>query len=94
MKTLQPIALWNYFHEITQIPRPSKKEERIIEFMMQYGKKLGLPTTKDEAGNVIIKKPASKGMENKIPIYVFALNEENSLIRALNGEKIGTIIRK
>jgi dipeptidase D len=62
--------MWNYFADINAVPRPSKKEERIIEFMVQFGKKLGLETSKDETGNVIIKKPASKGMENKNTIVL------------------------
>ena len=70
VRELEPKAMWNHLVDLNSVPRQSKKEERIIEFMMQYGKKLGLPTTKDEAGNVIIKKPASKGMENKIPIVM------------------------
>ena len=65
IRELEPKELWNHFADINAVPRPSKKEERIIEFMLQFGKKLGLETFKDEIGNVIIKKPASKGMENK-----------------------------
>ena len=62
---LQPQALWENFTAINAIPRASKKEERIIEFMIEFGKKLGLSTLRDEIGNVIIKKPASPGMENR-----------------------------
>ncbi|MBS1741647.1 MAG: aminoacyl-histidine dipeptidase [Bacteroidetes bacterium] len=65
VRKLQPAALWNYFADINAVPRPSKKEERIIQFMKQFGEKLKLQTTTDEAGNVIIKKPASKGMEGR-----------------------------
>lgn len=65
VRELEPKEMWNHFADINAVPRPSKKEERIIEFMMQFGKQLGLPTIKDEIGNVIIKKPASKGMEHK-----------------------------
>ncbi|MBL0032481.1 MAG: aminoacyl-histidine dipeptidase [Bacteroidetes bacterium] len=68
--SLEPKELWTNFSEINAVPRPSKKEERIIEFMMQFGKKLGLETTKDDVGNVIIKKPASKGMENRQTIVL------------------------
>ncbi len=57
--------MWNYFHEITQIPRPSKKEQRIIDYMKEFGKKHGLETTVDKVGNVIIRKPATKGMEDR-----------------------------
>jgi dipeptidase D len=62
---LEPKQLWNYFHEITQIPRPSKKEERIVNYMKEFGKKYILETIVDEVGNVIIRKPATKGMENR-----------------------------
>ena len=64
MKNLQPIALWNYFHEITQVPRPSKKEERIIAYLKAFGVKNNLTTKTDTAGNVLICKPATKGYEN------------------------------
>ena len=64
MKTLQPIALWNYFHEINQIPRPSKKEERIIAYLKAFGEKNNLSTKTDTVGNVLICKPATKGYES------------------------------
>ena len=67
---LEPKEMWNHFANLNAVPRPSKKEERIIEFMLQFGKKLGLETIKDEIGNIIIKKPASKGMENKQTIVL------------------------
>ncbi len=70
IRELEPKEMWNHFADLNAVPRPSKKEERIIEFMMQFGKKLGLETIKDETGNVIIKKPASKGMENKQTIVL------------------------
>ena len=65
VRELEPKEMWNHFADINAVPRPSKKEERIIAFMVEFGNKLGLPTMQDEIGNVIIKKPASKGMENK-----------------------------
>ena len=65
IRNLEPKALWNKFADLNAVPRPSKKEERVIAFMMDFGKKLGLETVKDEVGNVIIKKPATKGMENR-----------------------------
>lgn len=70
VRELEPKSLWNYFADLNAVPRPSKKEERVIDFMMQFGKSLGLETIKDEIGNVIIKKPASKGMENKQTIVL------------------------
>lgn len=65
IRDLEPKALWNKFSDLNAVPRPSKKEERVIEFMLQFGEKLGLETIKDEVGNVIIKKPATSGMENR-----------------------------
>ena len=70
LTSLEPKELWTHFAEVNAVPRPSKKEERIIEFMMEFGKKLGLETTKDEVGNVIIRKPASKGMEDRQTIVL------------------------
>ncbi|TAL80103.1 MAG: aminoacyl-histidine dipeptidase [Bacteroidetes bacterium] len=65
IRNLEPKQLWNYFHEITQIPHPSKKEQKIIEYMQSFGKKHNLETIVDKIGNVIIRKPATKGMENR-----------------------------
>ncbi len=65
LRELEPKEMWNHFADLNAVPRPSKKEERIIEFIIQFGNKLGLETYKDEVGNVIIKKPSSKGMEQK-----------------------------
>ena len=65
ISNLEPKQLWNYFHEITQIPRPSKKEEKIVEYMISFAKKHNLETVVDKVGNVIIRKPATKGMENR-----------------------------
>jgi dipeptidase D len=61
---LQPALLWKNFYSLTQIPRPSKHEAKIREFIARFGKNLGLETIEDEVGNVIIRKPATKGMEN------------------------------
>lgn len=65
IRKLEPKQVWNFFYEITQIPRPSKKEKRIIEYMKEFGEKHNLETIVDSVGNVIIKKPATKGMENR-----------------------------
>ncbi|MBP7496946.1 MAG: aminoacyl-histidine dipeptidase [Bacteroidales bacterium] len=62
---LEPKEVWKNFFKLTQIPRPSKKEEKIIEFMKKFGQDLKLETIVDEVGNVIIRKPATKGMENR-----------------------------
>ena len=62
---LEPISVWNNFSRLNAVPRPSKKEERVISFMLEFGNALGLETFSDEIGNVIIRKPATKGMEDK-----------------------------
>ena len=61
---LEPALLWKNFYSLTQIPRPSKHEEKVRDFLVQFGKNLGLETILDEVGNVIIRKPATPGMEN------------------------------
>lgn len=65
IRNLEPKKLWNYFHDLTQIPRPSKKEQKVIEYIKEFGKNNNLETIVDEVGNVIIRKPATKGMENR-----------------------------
>jgi dipeptidase D len=70
VRNLEPRALWNHFADLNSVPRPSKKEERVIAFMKEFGESLNLPTVVDEVGNVIIKKPASPGNENKTTIVL------------------------
>jgi dipeptidase D len=65
IRQLEPKALWNHFADLNAVPRPSKKEERVIQFMVDFGKSLGLETETDAAGNVLIRKPASPGMEGR-----------------------------
>ena len=70
IRNLEPKQLWNKFADLNAVPRPSKKEERVIAFMKEFGKKLNLETIEDEVGNVIIRKPATKGMEDRKPIVM------------------------
>lgn len=65
IRTLEPKALWNNFYSLTQIPRPSGKKDQINQFLVDFGKSLGLETLQDEIGNVLIRKPATKGMEDR-----------------------------
>ncbi|WP_299525287.1 aminoacyl-histidine dipeptidase [uncultured Lutibacter sp.] len=65
IRVLEPTTLWNNFADLNAVPRGSKKEEKVIQFMVDFGKKLNLDTIVDPVGNVIIKKPATKGMENR-----------------------------
>ena len=65
IRNLEPKVLWNKFADLNAVPRPSKKEERVIQFMKDFGNSLGLETFEDEIRNVIIRKPATPGMENR-----------------------------
>lgn len=65
IRNLEPKQIWNNFEDLNAIPRPSKHEEKVIAFMKSYGESLGLKTVVDSIGNVIIYKPASKGMEDR-----------------------------
>lgn len=82
MKNLEPKALWGYFAEICQIPRPSNKEEKIRKYIRDFGAKHSLETVEDETGNIVIRKPATKGCEHLKPVilqcHVDMVCEKNS----------------
>jgi len=65
IRNLQPNVIWNNFCKLNAVPRPSKKEEKVIKFMHDFGVSLGLETQIDKVGNVVIYKPATVGMENR-----------------------------
>lgn len=65
IRALEPQAVWNHFADLNAVPRASKKEAQVIAFMKEFGFNLGLETIEDEVGNVIIRKPATSGMENR-----------------------------
>ena len=69
---LEPKAVWKNFHSITQIPRPSGKKEEIGKFLVDFGKSLGLEAMQDEIGNVLVRKPATSGMENRKSVILQA----------------------
>ena len=64
LKDLQPQLVWQFFAEICNVPRPSKKEEKIIKLLFAFAEAHDLDIKQDNAGNVLISKPASPGMEN------------------------------
>ncbi|MGJ8685542.1 MAG: aminoacyl-histidine dipeptidase [Nonlabens sp.] len=70
VRNQEPQVLWNHFADLNAVPRPSKKEERVRAFMVDFGKKLGFEVVEDAIGNVIIKKSASPGMENRKTIIM------------------------
>ena len=70
IRQLQPQKIWNKFADLNAVPRASKKEERIIAFMKAFGENLGLETLVDAVGNVIIKKPATEGMNDRTTVVM------------------------
>ena len=72
IKNLEPNGLWKNFYNLTQIPRPSKKEAKVVAFVKEFGEKLGLETIVDKVGNVIIRKPATPGYENRMGVVLQA----------------------
>ncbi|PQA96841.1 cytosol nonspecific dipeptidase [Chryseobacterium shigense] len=70
LSNIEPQIIWKNFSKLNAVPRPSKKEERVIAFIKEFGENLGLETTVDEVGNVIIRKPATAGMENRKSIVL------------------------
>ena len=72
IRNLEPKELWNKFADLNAVPRPSKKEERVIAFMKNFGESLELSVIIDAIGNVLIKKPATAGMENRKTVVMQA----------------------
>lgn len=70
IKSLEPAALWQYFADINAVPRASKKEEKIRQFILHFGQSQGLETLSDEVGNILIRKKATTGMESRIPVVL------------------------
>jgi dipeptidase D len=70
IRQLEPQPIWTHFADLNEVPRPSKKEARVIEFMKNFGERLGLETRVDDIGNVIIRKPATPGMEDRTPVVI------------------------
>ncbi|MFT4757875.1 MAG: dipeptidase D, partial [Vicingaceae bacterium] len=82
---LEPQLMWKNFCDLNAVPRPSKKEERVIQFMQDFGKRLGLPTKMDECGNILITKPATSGMENRKKV---TLQSHLDMVHQKNNETV------
>ena len=85
IRELAPKVLWNHFADLNAVPRPSKKEERVIAFIKAFGESLGLPTKIDAAGNVLISKPATKGMEDRETIV---MQSHLDMVHQKNGDTV------
>ena len=67
---LTPRIVWDYFDQITRIPRPSKKEEKIMAYLVDFAKSHGLEYRRDGVGNLVIRKPATEGMEDRSTVVL------------------------
>ena len=85
IRDLAPKEVWNMFADLNAVPRPSKKEERVIQFMVDFGKKLNLETFVDKVGNVIIQKPATKGLEDRKTVV---LQSHLDMVHQKNSETV------
>lgn len=85
LKDLKPANVWNFFGEIMNIPRPSKHEEQITEYLCKFGADRGLETLRDELGNVLIRKPATKGYENAPMV---CLQSHTDMVCEKNSDKV------
>lgn len=85
VKNLEPKSLWSNFADLNAVPRASKKEARVIQFMVDYGKSLGLETVQDHTGNVVIKKPATAGMEDRQTVI---LQSHLDMVHQKNGDTV------
>ena len=70
LKNLEPTLIWHYFDEICRVPRPSKHEEKVIDFLLNFAVQHNLEAKKDEVGNVVLKKPGTKGYENSMIVIL------------------------
>ena len=82
---LNPERLWYYFLQICRIPHPSKKEEKIVQYILDFGKKFGLETITDETGNILIRKPGTPGNEN---LQSVILQGHVDMVCEKNGETV------
>ncbi len=85
LENLKPAAVWHYFGEIMRIPRPSKHEEKITKYLIEFGVNHGLETLTDEIGNVLIRKNATTGMESRPWV---CLQAHSDMVCEKNGDKV------
>lgn len=94
---LQPAIVWNFFHQITQIPRPSKKEGKMIHFLESFAKEYSIAIKKDACGNILMSKPATPGMENR-PVVILqshmdmVCEKNNDTVHDFDNDPIETIV--
>ncbi len=72
IKNLKPECVWRNFYALTQVPRPSGHLEKVQQFLLDFAKDAGVEAFKDPAGNIVMRKPATPGMENRKGIIMQA----------------------
>ena len=87
---LEPKSVWGHFYSLTQIPHPSGHTQKLAKFLVKFGKDLGLVSFQDECGNVIIRKPATKGMENRKGIV---LQAHMDMVPQKNNDKVHDFVK-
>ncbi|MGM9760364.1 MAG: aminoacyl-histidine dipeptidase [Parabacteroides sp.] len=94
---LKPEVVWKFFHEVTQVPRPSKKEGKMIAYLESFAKEYNVPIKTDEAGNVLMSKPATPGYEDR-PVVVLqshmdmVCEKNNATVHDFENDPIETIV--
>lgn len=82
---LKPTKVWKFFHEITQVPRPSKKEEKILAYLVKFAEDRNLKYRTDEVGNLVIEKPATLGYEH---LETVILQSHMDMVCEKNADKV------
>lgn len=94
---LKPEIVWKFFHQVTQVPRPSKKEGKMIEYLESFAKEYKIDIKKDAAGNILMSKPATAGYEN-LPVVVLqshmdmVCEKNNGTVHDFDNDPIETIV--
>lgn len=94
---LKPEIVWKFFHQVTQVPRPSKKEGKMIQFLESFAKEYKIALKKDAAGNILMSKPATPGKEN-LPVVILqshmdmVCEKNNGTIHDFENDPIETIV--
>ena len=94
---LKPEIVWKFFHQVTQVPRPSKKEGKMIEYLESFAKEYHVAIKKDAAGNILMSKPATPGKEN-LPTVILqshmdmVCEKNNATVHDFENDPIETIV--
>ena len=89
MKDLKPAVIWRNFHALTQVPRPSGHLDKVRRFLLDFAQEKGVEAFEDEAGNIVMRKPATPGMENRktVKAMIASQNRFSYFEKILNAVK-------